>query len=398
MAERINNREKSWKDNKNKNIVGINSHNNKILNDFLNDFQEGLNAPKGKKGRRKAGTLLKLQYSVGLILQQVPSVKVELLTKARLHKVFNEMFDGKIQKQSGKDFRDVGDYVKNFKTFWGWMVRTKKAKEDITEDLSQSEYKRGKPAWVYLGHEKVKKLIDSARGDYRALILFLYDSLLRPQEAYRIIVGDFSEDYTTLTIPDKRANGEKVSKTFGRTIKLKQSSQLIKNYVETNKLKSSDFLIIPSQPAFNKYLRTLSLSLFGDGITKARGTYAQLKLYDIRHNSSCFWLDKYKTNKDLMYRAGWLQEDKVLYYSEFLGRRDKIDDEDMMTKEDKTALENELDKNKKDMEELKNYVKNLSGKLIISVDQINDNDSFKQVLEILKEAKKRNAEMLISKK
>ena len=69
-----------------------------------------------------------------------------------------------------------------------------------------------------------------------------------------------------------------------------------------------------------------------------------------------------------------------------------------MTKEDKTALENELDKNKKDMEELKNYVKNLSGKLIISVDQINDNDSFKQVLEILKEAKKRNAEMLISKK
>ena len=44
---------------------------------------------------------------------------------------------------------------------------------------------------------------------------------------------------------------------------------------------------------------------------------------------------------------GWKREEMIIYYSEFLGRRDKIDDEDMLTLEDKTRLEKELEELRK---------------------------------------------------
>ena len=350
MSQRFADTESLWKKTKKEDFKGISKHNQKILNDFLNDFEIGVNTPKGSKGIRKAGTLLKLRGAVGFLLKNHSKTNAEALTKKEFHDFFKNMYDGKITKNNGKSFKDVGDYVKNVKTFWKWMIKTKKVDEDITDDLSRADYKRGKPSWVFLGNENMKKLIDQARGDYRALILFLYDSGIRPQEAYRIKVYDFSENFSVLNIPEKRENGDKVSKTFERTIKLKQCSGLIKNYVETNKLKSDDFFIIPTQPAFNKYLKSLSKTLFGEDKTKARGCYNEITLYDIRHNSACFWLDKYRTHKDLMYRMGWKKEEMIIYYSEFLGRRDNIDDDDMITSEDKTKLEGQVDNLKKMMQ------------------------------------------------
>ncbi len=327
---------------KKKEGLGLIPTNEKILKDFLKDCELGINMPKGHRGRRTPATLIKLRGSLFFILTQHPKLKIEEWTKAKLHKLFKDMFDGKIKKSSGQQYRGIDDYVKVSKFFLGWCYRTKKVSENISEDLSRADYTRGKPAWVFLGNEKLRKLIDESRADYRALILFIYDSGIRAQELYRIKVYDFSEEFTLLNVPDKREDGTKVSKTFERTIKLKHCSGLIKNYIETHKLKSNDYLVIQSQPAFNKYLRTLSKKLFGTSTTKARGSYDRLKLMDIRHNSACYWLDKYKTHKDLMYRFGWSREDKIFYYSEFLGRRDKIDDEDMLTKEDKDKYEKDI--------------------------------------------------------
>jgi len=340
-----------------------------ITNEFVKDFELGINVPSGAKGRRTPGTLLKLR-GICVFLNSKLKKDFDKITKKELHSLFNDMQEGKVLKENGSQYKDVGDFIKNVKTFWKWMLKTKKVQEDITEDLSRASYKRGKPAWVYLTHSQIKNLIDSARGDYRALILFLYDSGIRPQEAYRLKVSDleFKKDETLLNIPERREDGTKVSKTFERTIKLKQSGSLIKSYIENQGLKSDDFLIVPSQFAFNKYLRELSKRLFGVQTTKARGRTDQLKLYDVRHNSAIFWLDKYKRNSDLMYRFGWSREDKIFYYSEFLGRRDKIDDEDMITSEDKNRYERELEKLKKENKdllegfvEIANEVKKLKG-------------------------------------
>ncbi len=356
----IQRKEVQWKKYKEKDffLVGVSEHNKKIAREFLKDFEIGLNVPKGSRGKRTAGTLLKLR-NICVFLNRHIKKDFEKISKKDLHKLFDDMYKGKItRKNNGKPYKDTGDFIKNTKTFWGWMIKKKIVKDDITEDLSIASYKKGKPAWVYLTHEQLKNLIDNARGDYRALLMFLYDSGVRPSEAYRIRVSDleFKKDETLLTIPEKREDGSRVSKTFQRTIKLKTCGSILKNYIETNHLSSKDLLIIHRQEAFNKYLRQLSKKLFGVQTTKARGRTDQLKLYDIRHLSAIFWLDRYRTQKDLMFRMGWKQENKILYYSEFLGRRDKIDDEDMLTGEDKTKYEKEIEMLKKDFGEIEKFL------------------------------------------
>ena len=166
--------------------------------------------------------------------------------------------------------------------------------------------------------------------------MFLFDSGARPQEAYSLKVNDFSADYLHLTIRPE------IAKTFGRTITLKLSSALIKEYINRNNLQPDDFLIIKQQAAFNKYLRTHAVKLFGTGNTKARKPYSQMRLYDIRHNASCYWLKRYQKQNALMYRMGWVKEEEVRYYSEFLGMSDTISDEDMVTSEDKTKYDKEI--------------------------------------------------------
>ncbi len=345
-------KKKIW-EKKKKESTSLTKENEKNLNKFLKDCELGMNMPKGSKGLRSYGTLIKLKLSLVFLLSQFPKTKIKDISKQKLHKLFKDMLEGKIKKKNGEIFQGVDDYVKVSKFFFGWTFKQKIHKENISEDLSRADYKRGKPSWVYLGNDKMKTLIDNARGDYRALLLFLYDSAVRPEEAYKLRISDFSEDYTLLNIPDKRTDGTKVSKTFERTIKLKTCSSILKGYIATSGLKDDDLLIIPNAPAFNKYLKSLTKSLFGDGVTKARGKYSEINLYAIRHNSVCFWLDRYKTNKDLMYRCGWSKEDKIFYYSEFLGRRDTIDDEDMMTLEDKNKYETEIEKLKKEIEKSK---------------------------------------------
>lgn len=350
----INGHSQYWEKHKKNNysLMNFNKHNAELTKQFLKDFEEGINTPKGNKGRRKPATLLKLRGICVFLNNHFGKKNFEHITKRELHSLFDKMAKGDIMKTKVKTYRGVGDFIKNIKTLWGWMIRTGKVKKDVTEDLSKTDYSNGKPAWVFLTHEQMKKLIDTARGDYRALILFLYDSGIRPQEAYRIYVSDFNKDFTELTIPEYRENGDKVSKTFERTIRLKHSSQLIKNYVEDNNLRQSDLLILKSQPTFNKYLRELSKKLFGTGKTKARATYDKLKLYDIRHLAGIYWLDRYKRNQDLMYRMGWTTEKMINYYTEFLGRRDKIDDEDMLTKEDVNRYEKDIAQLKKAVEYL----------------------------------------------
>lgn len=404
MAESdLNKKEIQWEKLKNQNygLKELSQHNKKLTKEFLGDFELGINVPKGNKGRRSPGTLLKLRGYCLFLNKHFPKKDFDKIIQKDIHLLFDRMHSGEIKKDSGKKYRDVGDFIKGFKVFWGWMIKTKKVKENVAEDLTASSFKKQKPAWVYLEHEQIKLLIDTARGDYRALILFLYDSGLRPQEAYRIRIYDFRDNYSSLNVPEIRENGKRVSKTFERTIKLKNCSQMIKNYIETNNLKSDDLLIGATQPAFNKYLRTLSKRLFGTDKTKARGRYDQLKLYDIRHISAVYWLDRYKRNKDLMYRMGWSREDKIFYYTEFLGRRDKIDDEDMLTIEDKTRYEKDIDKLKKQETLNLELLKKLSSITQVLLKQAMENKSTKgnlkkQLIEYFSEKDEANHLQVIS--
>jgi len=322
----------------------------KLLIEFLKDMELGLNTPKGMKGKREAGTLLNLSSHNSLLLKHFKRPLTKL-TKIDLHNLEKDIHDGKILKNNGQKYSAFGNYIKDFKAFWSWGIRTKRFKANITEDITS---KTDKPSWVYLGEEKIKKLFNSLNLDYRVYCWFMYDSGMRVTEGMNIRIKDFTEDFSQVTISDETA------KTFGRTINLKLSTQLIKDFVKEKKLKDND-LFFQNQPfGINKYLRYHCAKMFGgDKVShpKSKGLFKNFTLYDIRHNSSCYWFSRYPTHKGLMYRFGWRKADKIEYYSEFLGVSDEICDSDMILGIDKDKLykmEQEIkDLKKEQTEELK---------------------------------------------
>lgn len=331
----------------------------KLLVEFLKDMELGINVPKEKKGKRDPGTLLNLSSHNLLFLRNFKKPLTKL-TKLDLHNFENQITQGKIKKKNGKDYTAFGNYIKDFKVFWNYLLRTNKVKENIVSDITS---KTDKPAWVYLNEEQIKHLFNNLSFDYRVYCWFLYDSGMRVTEALNIKIKDLTDDYTKVTISEESA------KTFGRTINLKLCTQYLSQFITMNNLKSEDYLIRKKAFNINKYLRRNCLKVFGDREShpKARGNYKQFTMYDIRHNSVCYWFNRYPTAKGLMYRFGWRKADKIEYYSEFLGVADEIKDSDLVIGEDKNKLVKlesqvqELTQKLKEWDDMKDFIKEISG-------------------------------------
>lgn len=341
-----------WKKENKDGISGITKYNSDLILSFLFDMEQGKNvSPAARKGERSYCRLLALKSRLIFFAQQFRDYKMDRLSKDQIHELCFDMRTGKLKRIDGNMYIGVSSYVKDFKAFWNWLRRTGKVTEDITLDLRRSDGR--KPAWVYLTEDEFKMLANNANSDYRALIWLMYDTGMRVTEAFSIRVGDFSQDFTQLNIRKEYA------KTFGRIIKLKLCSSFIREYVKMHSLKSEDFIFIKEPPAFNKYLRTMAKKLFGTSESPARKPYSKLRLYDIRHNASCYWLKRYPTTSGLMYRMGWSEEKEVKYYSEFLGQADSIDDDHMITTEDKNRYEKRIELLEKEKDKTSELVKEL---------------------------------------
>ena len=153
-----------------------------------------------------------------------------------------------------------------------------------------------------------------------------------------IRVGDLFNNYTELHIR------EEISKTFGRRIKLMICSDLIKAHVKENNLKLEDQLFPINPTVVNRYLKNLAVTVLGEGLSEAGEFYSKLSMYDFRHCSCCYWLPRYKSESALKYRFGWKKSDKIHYYSEMLGMKDTISEEDLLVDVTKTEIEKRLTK------------------------------------------------------
>ena len=119
-------------------------------------------------------------------------------------------------------------------------------------------------------------------------------------------------------------------------------SHLIKEFVKAKNLNSEDYLFTKTPSSMNKYLKRLSLKLFGEKNSLGGESYAKLTMYDFRHCSCCYWLPRYKSESALKFRFGWKKSDKIHYYSEMLGMRDTISEEDLLVDVTKTEIEKRL--------------------------------------------------------
>ena len=113
------------------------------------------------------------------------------------------------------------------------------------------------------------------------------------------------------------------------------SYELLRNYLTENTFKSDDFIFPVNASVTNQYIKRLEERVLGKkGIT----------MYDFRHNSCCYWLPRYKSESALKYRFGWKKSDKIHYYSELLGMKDTINEDDLFIDNSKTEIEKRLEK------------------------------------------------------
>lgn len=347
----------SWKNSLNNFIPDVSKENSKIILDYMADMESGLNvSSSSKKGARSYIRLNNLKQRIIFLTKTFEKMynltNITSISEKNLHEFFTGMRNGTIKRLDGQVYKSPSDYVKIFKAFWHWhqKVNRKQGREisDITVDLDTS---KDKPSWVYLTEDQVKKLIDNASHEYKVLIMFLYDTGIRaPTELVNIKVSDFYNNFKELNIRDE------ISKTFGRRIKLMICSEIIKEYVLEKGLNSESYLFSKHPKVINQYLKRLAEKVLGDSVSLAGEKYSNLSMYDFRHCSCCYWLPRYKSESALKFRFGWKKSDKIHYYSEMLGMRDTISEEDLLVDLTKTEIERKLIKSENEKEVLNERV------------------------------------------
>ncbi|HJX49896.1 MAG TPA: hypothetical protein VJ438_00365 [Candidatus Nanoarchaeia archaeon] len=351
-----------WKENNSLIIPDISKSNSEFILSYLADMEKGLNIG-SSKGSRSFIRLNNLKQRMIFMSKQFEKrfgiSDLRKINEQQLHNYFSDMRNGIITRLDGGIYKSVSDYIKVFKAFWHWHQKSSRKRgeevEDITIDLDMSQEK---PEWVYLDENQIKKLAENVKPNYRVLIMFLFDSGIRsPTELMNIKVSDFYKDYKEVCIR------EEISKTFGRRIKLMLCSELVKEFVQSNRLSPEDYLFKISPPAVNQYLKRIAGRLFGDCKSPAGKKYSELTMYDFRHCSCCYWLPRYKSESALKFRFGWKKSDKIYYYSEMLGMRDTISEEDILIDTTKTELEQEQVRLKRENEILKDKMGNMESQM-----------------------------------
>lgn len=406
----------SWV-NKGKNglLDDIDADSAKLIKIYLDNMEKGINISPNKKGSRSYARLNAIRSRIPLIANWIKENFDKKLTDVSYDEItglFNDLRNGKITKANGERYKSPSDYIKDFKAFWNWYIRYarkefKKDIEDVSIDLDSNE--DIEPRFIYFGEDGFKKLMDEAKTDYQDLMAFLYDAGVRfPTELMNIKVSDLSpiENSNKLQLSVRT----ETSKTFGRKIKLMLCSDRIKGRIKRLDLKGDDFLFDITPVIVNRYLGRLGNKVLGFGDRKKaieswtdkEGVKRETIVYDVkngitgydfRHNSACYWTPRYKKQSALMYRFGWKTFKMVEYYTKFLGMKDTISEDDLLTDITKTdlekqnqVLENNIELVKEENTQLKDSVDKLTAEMKENKDIL---DHLEEVMqETLRIAKK----------
>ena len=329
-------------------IPGVSLSTARIIKAFLTDMETGLNIAQGsKKGPRSYSRLNtlrdRLTFFANSFKRHFGINSITDITEEQLHQFFASMRNGQIRKRNGTQYRSTADYVKDFNSFWHWYMKVnKKAGRQVVDICVDLDNTKAKPNWVYLTEDQVRRLCDNATYKYKVLMMFLFDSGIRsPTELVNVRVKDLSHKCTRLHIR------EDTSKTFGRTINLMLCPQLLQGYIRDKELQDEDHVFAISAQLVNRYLKRLAKRVLGVRQSLAGDSYATLTMYDLRHSSACYWLPRYKSESALKYRFGWKKSDMIYYYTELLGMKDTITEDDLLVDVTKTEIEQRLEKSEK---------------------------------------------------
>jgi len=240
------------------------------------------------------------------------------------------------------------DYKKRFKAFWNyWMKvnrREGKAVKDIIQDL---EVRENESTFVWITKKDLEKICKYLNYDFEVLARFLFDSIVRfPSEALSLKVENItknSKGEVWVNVP------KEISKTFGRKFNLVYCGEIILKYIKKKGLKPDDYLFRDiSSVYFNRKIQEIAEKIFKDKKSEGGELYKNITGYDLRHSGAIHYRQLFqKTGQSLdtlRHRGGWADFTMLNYYTKLLGLDGHIDKEKTLLQEDKTQLEQEIEK------------------------------------------------------
>lgn len=351
-------------------LYGANLKNTSLTLWMLDDLSLGQNIGGRDKGGRSYGrliTVIRRMSSVCYLIQKKYGKQKAIteLTETQVLELFRELREGSLVMKSGKQLKDIRSIGETVVQFWNWWIRVNERNgkhiPNIMRDLNtKNDYKAG---WVYLTKQEIKEIGEHCNPYYKTLLWFMLDAGVRPQELRALRVSDITTDLKGVTWLEVRHEVAKKN-SFGRKFKLLISDQLVKDHIQREKLSQTDLLFPKRVEAVKKYYKLRMSRLYGDKTSPARKQYRSLSLYDLRHNSICYWRQRVKDVNALMYRYGHKNPARVFYYDEFIGYKDTIEAEDILSRDEATQLEQELSQERTQRRILEERMLNLQAELV----------------------------------
>ena len=262
----------------------------------------------------------------------------------------------------------VLDFKKGIKKFFRWLLKNDLQKyNELTSWMETYEELTEVPA---LSREEIEKMANASDNKYKAIIMFLFDSGARIEEALNIRMSDISKKTLENTNTISYYVRIKHSKTKPRTIHIPMCLQSMDAWISIHPDK--DNLNSPLFPiTYNSVAKFLGE--IGEKVLK-KNVYPHL----LRHSSATYYCNKL-SQYQLCYRYGWsMSSRQPTRYID----REGIHEEDTVKKYTEDEVENLKRENKKLKEDMGNANEQLS-KLVEFIPMLRTIESSRKIIGII---------------
>lgn len=355
------NKYKNWKEDALENgVSGLSPSNSKLLLEYVQDMEQGLNvSKKSVKGARSYPRLNNIRQRLAQIMVMLQKKGIKDITKVKEKEIvtfFNDMRTGVIKKKDGGIYASVPDYTNVFCSFWHWYIKTNRKKGkaviDITEDIDKRRDEQ--PAFVYITKPQLDEFLAYFSKEDQLKLLFVFDSLIRsPTELFSLKAGDIYEQNNKVFVHIAKEISK--TKVFDRENELYLCGEEMLKYIKEKNLRPQEPLFNFNYLGFTQEMQRAAKTLFGNKMShpKAKGMFGQITLYDLRHSGSIHLRQlihkrpAFMSLDSLRQRGGWTDLKMLNYYTSFLGLTSEMNKGELLLEEDKTKMEKELETLKK---------------------------------------------------